>query len=42
MADLEKAITTQEELDAILADRLKRKDEQLAKKYGDYTGATND
>lgn len=36
MADLEKAITTQEELDAILADRLKRKDEQLAKKYGDY------
>lgn len=36
MADLEKAITTQEELDAVLADRLKRKDEQLAKKYGDY------
>lgn len=29
-------ITTQEELDALIADRLKRKDEQVAKKYGDY------
>lgn len=29
-------INTQEELDAILAERLRRKDEQTAKKYGDY------
>lgn len=36
MAELEKAITTQEELDAVISERLKRKDEQVAKKYGDY------
>jgi len=36
MADLENPITTQEDLDAIISERLKRKDEQMAKKYADY------
>ena len=30
------AITTQEQLDAIIGDRLKRERETIAKKYGDY------
>ena len=36
MGLLEKAITTQEELDAIIGERLARKDEQVKKQYGDY------
>ena len=36
MGVLDKPITTQEELDAIIGDRLARKDEQVKKQYGDY------
>lgn len=36
MGVLEKPITTQEELDAIIGERLARKDEQVKKQYGDY------
>lgn len=36
MGALEKAITTQEELDAIISDRLKRKEKQIEEKYADY------
>lgn len=34
--DLEKPITTQEDLDAIIQKRLAREQEAMAKKYGDY------
>jgi seryl-tRNA synthetase len=36
MTDLEKPITTQEELDSLIGDRLKRERETISKKYGDY------
>ncbi len=37
MANLEKAITTQEELDAVIGERLKREKESSAKKYSGWT-----
>ena len=37
MAILEKAITTQEELDAVIGERLKREKETSAKKYSEWT-----
>ena len=37
MANLENPITTQEQLDAVIGERLKREREGIAKKYGDYT-----
>ena len=36
MSDLEKPITTQEDLDKIIGERLAREKETTAKKYGDY------
>lgn len=36
MADLEKAITTQEELNAVIGERLRRKEEEVVKRYADY------
>lgn len=34
--DLEKAITTQEELDEIISEKLKQREEKIAQKYVDY------
>lgn len=37
MAELEKAITTQEELNAVIGERLKREKETAEKRYADWT-----